>query len=72
MMENMPAIAIDIYFSYWKEHIQSIEEEKRRAEFDDILIDVGHRLYGLDFALELAFLFLKAQNADIGAEHVSG
>ena len=63
-METTKPTVIDLYFSYWKTHIQSIEEEKRRVHFNELLIDVGIYLYGPDFGLELAFLFLKAQSPD--------
>lgn len=62
---------INTYFSYWKEFINPIEEEKRSAHFASLLINVGLNLYGSDFALELAFLMLKHLNPDIGAENVT-
>jgi hypothetical protein len=67
-MESTEQTMIDTYFSYWKDYIQPIEEEKRRAQFDEILIDVGLHLYGIEFALELALLFLKAQNLHLFGE----
>ena len=70
-MENTKQTIIDTYFSYWQTHIQPIEEEIRRTQFNDILIDVGRKLYGVDFALNLAFLILKEQNPDIGAMNVT-
>ena len=70
-MENTAPTIIDTYFSYWKEFIHPIEEEKRRVHFASLLINVGENLYGADFALELVYLFLKHMNPDIGAENVS-
>ncbi|MCB0579527.1 MAG: hypothetical protein KDD10_09505 [Phaeodactylibacter sp.] len=70
-MENTEPTTIDTYFSYWKEYIHPIEEEKRSAHFASLLINVGDNLYGVNFALELAFLMLKHQNPDLGVEHVT-
>lgn len=70
-MENTTPTIIDTYFSYWKEYIHPIEEEKRSAHFASLLINVGDNLYGADFALELVYLILKHQNPDLGAEHVT-
>jgi hypothetical protein len=62
---------ISTYLSYWKTYIQPIEEEKRRVQFNDTLIDVGLRLYGVEFALEFTFLILQEQNPQYSAESVS-
>ena len=70
-MENTAPTIIDTYFSYWKEFINPIEEEKRSAHFADLIIDVGLNLYGPDFALELVFLILKHLNPEVGAENVT-
>jgi len=61
---------LDAYFSYWQRNVRPIEEEKIRSQFDQILIDVGLRLYGVDFALQLTFQFLKKQNAEVEGERV--
>lgn len=67
-MENTEPTIVETYFSYWQEHIQPIPEEKIRAQFNEILINVAGRLHGIHSALELAFLLLKEQNADLVGE----
>jgi hypothetical protein len=69
-MENTNPTTVKTYFSYWQQCVQPIEEERIRAQFDEVLIDVGTRLYGVDFALELAYLFLQAQNQEVTGERV--
>jgi hypothetical protein len=69
-MANTSQTIINTYFTYWQQHIRPIEEERIRAQFDEILIDVGRRLYGVEFGLELAFLFLQAQNGEVAGERV--
>ena len=54
----------------WLQYVQPIEDERIRAQFDEVLIDVGSRLYGVDFALELAYLFLQVQNQEVTGERV--
>jgi len=56
MMESTKQTTVDMYFSYWRQYIQPIKEEKVRAQFREILTDVGLRLYGADFALEFSYL----------------
>lgn len=69
-MESTDPITVNIYFSYWQRYVQPIQEERIRAQFDEVLIDVGTRLYGVEFAVELAYLFLRAQNKDAMGERV--
>lgn len=70
-MANTNPTIINTYFYYWREFINPIEEEKRSAHFADLILDVGLNLYGVDFALELAFLILKHLNPEVGAENVT-
>ena len=71
-MASTKPTTIDLYFSYWQQYIQPIEEEKIRSQFDQNLINTGQQLYGVEFALELSFLFLKQQNTDVPGEWING
>jgi hypothetical protein len=48
----------DIYFNYWYEHIRPLEQERRRAAFAKILVNVIANLYGSTAALDLGFKIL--------------
>lgn len=50
---------LDIYFSYWKVYVKPIEEEKRRVQFNDILIDVGLGSTGWNLPLNLPFSYSR-------------
>ena len=49
----------DIYFNYWYEHIRTLDQERRRAAFAKILVDVIANLYGSTAALDFGFKVLE-------------
>jgi len=68
-MEDTTQMILDQYKSYWKTYIQPIEEDRIRAQFNEILSNLGQKLYGLEFAFSLTFFFLKEQSPDLYPDH---
>ena len=71
MMANTYQMTIDLYKNYWRQHIRPIREEKRRAHFTDLLVEVGLKLYGHAFALELNVWLLKEVSPELAEEWVT-